>query len=71
MPKWVAYCRRCNRASTYQKIDLATPGLTSLIGCALPTVKKPELPAEGQKWECPYCKRESSIKVSDLTFSYA
>jgi len=42
-----------------------------LTGCALPAVKKPELPAAGQKWECPYCKRESSIKVSDLTFSYA
>ena len=70
MPKWVAYCRRCNRPSTFQRIDLANPALTALLRGAFPTVKKPNLPAEGEKWECPYCKRESSIKLSDLTFSY-
>ena len=65
MPKWVAYCGQCNRPSPYNEIDVST------IDLSAPSAKKPTLPAKGEGWECPYCKRKSQIRDCDLTYSYA
>lgn len=71
MPKWIVYCRQCNRPSAYRDIDPEMPALATLLDSASPTVKKPELPNDGDRWQCPYCKKPSKIKQCDLTFSYA
>jgi hypothetical protein len=65
MPKWVIYCSECNRPATYAEIDSAS------IDLADPTVKKPILSDEGDKWDCPFCKKESRVRECDLTYSYA
>jgi hypothetical protein len=56
MPKWVIYCSECNRPATYAEIDSAS------IDLADPTVKKPILSDEGDKWDCPFCKKESRVR---------
>jgi hypothetical protein len=65
MPKWVIYCAECNRPATYAEIDSAS------IDLADPSVKKPVLPDEGDKWDCPFCKKETRVRECDLTYSYA
>ena len=65
MPKWVIYCAQCNRPATYAEIDSAS------IDLADPTAKKPILPDEGDRWDCPFCKKESPVRECDLTYSYA
>jgi len=70
MPKWIAYCRQCNRPSTYSEIDPATDEQASIGPDDLPSAKKPSLPADGDHRECPFCKRESRIAHCDLTYSY-
>jgi hypothetical protein len=65
MPKWVVYCGQCNRASPYNEIDVST------IDLASPTAKKPELPSNGERWECPFCKKKSHVRECDLTYSHA
>jgi hypothetical protein len=65
MPKWVAYCKECNRPSIYVEVDTATMDL------AAPKAKKPLLPVEGDRWDCPLCKRESRVRECDLTYSHA
>jgi hypothetical protein len=65
MPKWVIYCAVCNRPATYAEIDSAS------IDLADPTVKKPILRDEGDKWDCPFCRKESRVRECDLTYSYA
>ena len=65
MPKWVVYCEECNRPSIYVEIDSSTMGL------AVPKAKKPLLPAEGDTWACPLCKKASRVRESDLTYSHA
>ncbi|HLZ90508.1 MAG TPA: hypothetical protein VKQ28_02245 [Candidatus Acidoferrum sp.] len=71
MPKWVAYCRLCNRPSAYREIDPEMPALVTLFLSASPAVRKPALPQEGDRWLCPFCKKASNVKPCDLTFSYA
>jgi hypothetical protein len=71
MPKWIVYCRQCNRPSAYQDIDPEIPAVTALLASASPSVKKPLLPEDGNRWECPFCKKSSHIKECDLTFSYS
>jgi hypothetical protein len=65
MPKWVVYCTECNRPSTYVEIR------DKSLDLANPTAKKPILSDEGDKWGCPYCKRESRVRECDLTYSYS
>jgi hypothetical protein len=65
MPKWVVYCGQCNRPSPYNEIDVST------IDLAAPTAKKPELPSNGERWECPFCKRKSQVRECDLAYSHA
>lgn len=65
MPKWIVYCTECNRPSTYLEIR------DKSIDLANPTAKKPILAEEGDKWGCPYCKRESRVRECDLTYSYS
>jgi len=65
MPKWVIYCAQCNRPATYVEIDSAS------IDLADPTAKKPILRDEGDRWDCPFCKKESRVRGCDLTYSYA
>jgi hypothetical protein len=65
MPKWIVYCTECNRPSTYVEIR------DKSIDLANPMVKKPVLVNEGNKWGCPYCKRESRVRECDLTYSYS
>lgn len=65
MPKWVAYCQECDRCSTFRKIDLSNFDL------AAPQLKKPLLPADGENWHCPICKRETRVRNCDLTYSHA
>jgi hypothetical protein len=65
MPKWVIYCEVCNRPAPYAEIDRAS------INLANPTAKKPILPDEGDRWDCPFCKKESRVRGCDITYSYA
>jgi hypothetical protein len=65
MPKWVVYCGQCNRPSTYNEIDVST------IDLAAPTAKKPILPRQGERRECPLCKRKFQVRDCDLTYSHA
>jgi hypothetical protein len=65
MPKWIVYCTECNRPSTYVEIR------DKNIDLANPMAKKPIVAEEGDKWGCPYCKRESRVRECDLTYSYS
>jgi hypothetical protein len=70
MPKWIVYCRQCNRPSTYREIRPSHSEDDAIVREASPSVKKPALPANGDRRECPFCKRESRIERCDLTYSY-
>jgi len=65
MPKWIVYCTECNRPSTYVEIRDKNEDPEH------PKAKKPVLSSEGNKWGCPYCKRESRVRECDLTYSYS
>ena len=65
MPKWVAYCPECDHCSPFRKIDVTT------LDLAAPKLKKPVLPADGESWYCPVCKRETRVRDCDLTYSHA
>jgi hypothetical protein len=65
MPKWIVYCTECNRPSTYVEIR------DKSIDLANPMAKKPALSNEGDKRDCPYCKRELRVRECDLTYSYS
>ena len=70
MPKWIVYCRQCNRPSPYREINSSQTEDDAIVREASPSVKKPALPANGDRRECPFCKRESRIEHCDLTYSY-
>src|SRR5882724_10225506 len=65
MPKWVAYCPECDHCSPFRKIDIST------LDLATPKLKKPVLPAGGESWLCPICKRQTRVRDCDLTYSHA
>src|SRR5467141_4641755 len=65
MPKWIAYCQECDRASTFRKIDPST------LDLAAPKLKKPALPEGGETWNCPACKRQTRVRDCDVTYSHA
>jgi len=65
MPKWVAYCPECDHCSPFRKIDVTT------LDLAAPQLRKPVLPADGESWYCPVCKRQTRVRDCDLTYSHA
>jgi hypothetical protein len=65
MPRWVAYCPKCDHGSPFKKID------PSSLDLAAPSAKKPSLPVGGEIWHCPNCKRETRIRDCDLAYSHA
>lgn len=65
MPNWIVVCPRCKRSVKYGEIKSATRHHRGS------TRDKPLIQPPGVTANCPHCKRSSTFKSCDLTYSYA